>query len=98
MPQKPQKYLLDSIEADKHNLQQMMNRLPKSESKGEYRGTAAAMKILVKEIHNQRVLLEDKIWHSEETVRIPLFVVEPTPLEGLEAFKAMDSFFGNIKD
>ena len=90
-------FLLREIEMDKQNLQQLLNRLPLSESKGEYRSTQAAMKILVKEIHNTRVLLENKIWYAEETVVLPLFECEPSPIQGLEKYKEIDSFFGSIE-
>ena len=91
-------HILKEIEADHHNLQEMLNLFKYSESKGEWRGISAAVKILVKTIHNQKCEAEEKLWHADETVRLPLFEVEPTPLEGLEEFKNMNSFFGELGD
>ncbi len=91
-------FILEQIKFDKMNIQTMMDRLPHSESKGEYRGIAAAMKILQKEIHNNKVLLEHKVWAADRMVKLPLFEVEPSPLEYLDEFEEMDSFFGDLGD
>ena len=92
-----EKYLLDSIECDKHNIQQLLDRLPGAVTKGEYRSIVANIKILVKEIHNTKVLLDHKVWYADEKVKLPLFEVEPSPLEGLEKYKNIDSFFGSLE-
>jgi len=86
----------DQIECDKHNIQELINRLPYAETKGEYRSIAAAIKILVKEIHNQKVLMENKIWYAEEMVRLPLFECEPSPVDIKEHYKELSSFFGDL--
>jgi len=85
------------IEADKHNLQQMVDLLPGAESKGEYRSIAASIKILVKEIHNMKVEIEDKMFHKEPKIQIPLFEVEPSPVTILEEYQDMSSFFGKFE-
>lgn len=84
------------IEADQHNLQEMVNLLPGAESKGEYRSIAATIKVLVKEIHNQKVEIENKMFHKEPKVQIPLFEVEPSPITILEEYQDMSSFFGKF--
>ena len=84
------------IEADKHNLQQMVNLLPGAESKGKYRSIVASIKIVVKEIHNAKCLIEEKLFDEPEKVRLPLFEVEPSPVTILEEYKELSSFFGDL--
>jgi len=89
-------HLLREIEADQTNLQSMLDCLKLSESKGEYRRIASIMKETVKEIHNTKCLVEVRLFDSQETVRLPLFEVEPSPVTGLAQYKEMDSFFGGL--
>ena len=89
-------FLLKEIECDKANIQTLINRLPYSESKGEYRSTTAAIKIGVKEIHNTKVLLEHQIFYADQKVRLPLFECTASPVSVLEQYEEMDSFFGDI--
>jgi len=97
-----EKHLLDTIKTDQHNLQQMLNLLNDCDSKGRWRSISASIKTLVKEIHNTKVLLDDKVWDSKKKISFPLFECEPTPLDGLEAFErefeGMNSFFGELGD
>jgi len=86
----------NQIEADQHNLQEMINLLPGAESKGEYRSISATIKVLVKEVHNQRVLIEEKMFDSKDKVQIPLFEVDPSPVTTLEEYQDMSSFFGKF--
>ena len=88
--------LLNQIDCDKHNIQVLIDKLPEAESKGEYRSIGAAVKVLVKEIHNARVLIENKVWYAEETVVLPLFECEPSPISIKEHYSELDSFFGEL--
>ncbi len=89
--------LMDGIECDKHNIQQLMDRMQDVKWKGEYRSLGANIKVLVKEIHNAKVLLEHKIWYSDRVVKLPLFDVEPSPVEIIDEYADMDSFFGELE-
>jgi len=90
------KAILTQIECDLENIQEMVNMLPFAESKGDYRSIVATIKVLKKEIWNQKCSCEDKLFQSKEKVKIPLFECEPSPLCLLEEYKNMDSFFGDI--
>lgn len=89
--------LLDQIACDVYNIQVLLNRLPHAESKGEYRSIGATIKVIVKEIHNARVLVENKVWYAEETVVLPLFHAEPSPVSIKEHYKELDSYFGELE-
>ena len=86
----------NQIECDLHNIQEMINLLPNAKSKGEYRSIGAAVKILVKEIHNQKCLIEDKMFDSKDKVKIPLFEVEPSKIDIITEYSEMSSFFGKL--
>ena len=74
------KRILDQLHADQHNIQELINRLPQAETKSEYRGIAATIKILVKEIKQQKQLVYDKISHRTVKHDLALFEVEiPEP-------------------
>jgi len=88
----------NQIECDLHNIQEMVNLMPNAESKGEYRSIGASIKILVKEIHNQKCLIEDKMFDSKDKVEIPLFEAEPSPVTILEEYQDMSSFFGKLDE
>ena len=84
------------IEADKHNIQEMINLIPLCTTKGEERTLKAVIKNLVKEIHTQKCLIDEKLFLSNPKLHIPLFEVTPSPLEAIEIYKEMDSFFGDL--
>lgn len=84
------------IEADKHNIQEMVNLIPLCTTKGEERTLKAVIKNLVKEVHNQKCLIDEKMFECQGKLNIPLFEIEPSPLQAIEIYKEMDSFFGKI--
>lgn len=88
--------LLNQVEYDKHNVQVLIDRLPHAETKSENRSIGAAIKVLVKEIHNARVLIENKVWYAEETVVLPLFECQPSPISIKDHYSELDSFFGEL--
>ena len=88
--------VLKQIKADKHNIQQMIDRMPLCETKGELRTLMAVINLLVKEVHNQKVIVDDKMFSSTDSVAIPLFEVEPSPVSDFEAYRDMSSYLGNL--
>jgi len=89
------KRILEQIEADKHNLQIMVDMLPEA-TKTEYRELTAVIKRTVKSIHHQKILITDKVWEGSKINEPQLFECEPTPFE--HDFDNMESFFGNIDE
>ncbi len=84
------------IESDKHNIQEMINLIPLCTTKGEERTLRGVIKVLVKEVHNQKCLIEEKIFGSPPRLELPLFIVEPSPIEPIEYYGELDSFFGEL--
>ena len=74
----------------------MVNLIPLCNTKGETRTLKAVIKVLVKEVHNQKVLIEEKIFGVKPRVDLPLFIVDPSPIEPVEFFSELDSFFGEL--
>ena len=89
------KIIIDQIKCDIHNIQELVNLLPNSESKGEYRSLGANIKILVKEVKQQKALLTAKIYHKQPKNYLPLFEIELPELE-LCDLEDINSFFGII--
>jgi len=87
--------ILEQIEADKHNLQIMVNMLPEA-TKTEHRELVAIIKRTVKSIHHQKILMTDKVWEGVKLNEPQLFECEATPFE--HDFENMESFFGNIDE
>ena len=88
--------ILKQIEADKYNLQVMIDLMPLCTTKGERRSLDATVKKLVKEIHNQKVLIDEKLFGFPPRVAIPLFEVEPSVQEAIDIYRDMDSYLGNL--
>ena len=53
-------FLLEEIKTDRWNIQQLVNRIPFATSLGEKRSIEANIKVCVKQIHNTKILLENK--------------------------------------
>lgn len=86
----------NQIECDLHNIQQMVELLPLCVTKSERRTLESVIKVLVKEIHNQRCEIEQKMFCNIDKIAIPLFEVEPSPIDIKEQYKEMTSFFGEL--
>jgi len=90
-------HILQSIDCDKHNIQVMIDLIPLCTTKSEERTLKAVIKTLVKEIHNSKCLIDEKMFDSQEKVQIPLFEVEASPVTILEEYQDMSSFFGKLE-
>jgi len=90
------RFLTIQMEMDMHNIQELLNRIPSSKSKGEKRSLEANIKVLVKEIHNSKVLIEGRMFDNQQKVSLPLFECEPTKLAPVEEYQNIDSFFGEL--
>lgn len=86
--------ILDQIKCDKENIQMLVDMLKTSESKGEYRSIKAQIKVLVREIKQQKSMLMDKVYDSHYKHNLPLFEVE-LPEQVID-YSEMSSFFGEI--
>ena len=93
----PEEFLLKEIECDRYNIQSLIDRMPLATSKGEYRSIVANIKILVKTIHNTKCSIDDKMFYKVDKVMVPLFEVRASPLNIIDEYKEMDSFFGDIE-
>lgn len=91
-------HVLKEISCDKHNIQQMINLIPLCDTKGERRTLIGGIKTLVKTIHNQKVLIDEKLFVVKPKVSIPLFEVEPSKREDIEIYRDLNSFLGNLDD
>jgi len=89
-------FLGKEIQIDIENIQEMINLIPLCKSKGEKRSLEAVIKLSVKNVHNQKCLIDEKMFNSRDKVQIPLFEVEPSQLTILEEYQDMGSFFSNI--
>ena len=89
------KMIIDQVRCDMHNIQELINMLPYTESKGDYRSIGANIKILVKEIKQQKALLNHKIYYKQPKNYLPLFEIELPELE-LCDLEDINSFFGII--
>ena len=92
--------ILRQIECDKHNIQELINMLPNADSKGKYRSIVANIKILVKEIKYQKLLLSDKLYEKPKKLNIPLFEVNHSEIDfnDFHNMSNLSSFFGNLDD
>ena len=87
-------FLLDEIQCDKENIQQMVNLLPLSDTKGEYRKISAIIKDTVKGIHCTKCIIDDNLFPNTEIKCSQLFECQPSEIE--HNFEDMDSYFGNL--
>ena len=87
-------FLLNEIQCSKDNIQQMVNLLPHSESKGEYRKISAIIKDTVKGIHYSKCIIDENLFPNREPTCSQLFECEPSEIE--HDFGDMDSYFGSL--
>ena len=90
-------FIAKEIECDKENIQTLIDMLGnRTLTKGNRRSIEALIKRNVKNIHNQKCLIDEKMFETQAKLNIPLFEVEPSPLKAIEIYKEIDSFFGKI--
>jgi len=86
--------LLKQIEADKHNIQTLVDMLPYCNTKSEYRKIESTIKTLVKEIKYQKTLIKDSLDDCPDKNYLPLFEVELPEVE--IDYDMLSSFFGAL--
>lgn len=94
------KNIKNQIDCDLHNIQELINLLPHCETKGRYRSVCANIKILVKEVRNQKILITEQLFTSTARIDPKLFEVQPSELTDIDIFeeyKDIDSYFGKIE-
>lgn len=74
----------------------MINLIPLCTTKGEERTLKAVIKLIVKEIHNQKCLIDEKLFDAPKKVALPLFDVEPSPVDIVTEYGNMHSYFGSL--
>jgi len=89
------KMIIDQIQADKHNIQVLVDMLPTAK-KTQYNKIQNTIKNLVKEIRYQKNLIHENTYNSQKICVKPLFEVEPSELK--QDLDDISSFFGLIED